>query len=255
MGELEHLKGVLSDLHHWIDLIHERGQALFGAFNELKKHLEDVQRQIKDLHKQEHSYQVMTERLQKELEEWKEKARQLRTNVDSMKAKYDQLSQEHEKMKEIYAQCKDKRDACMLEEKRLTQKVTGLVASNRELKNQLLEAERYKDMVEEAMAHIKHLQENIAQMNQDILDTKTGYHQCRLDLLNAKNARHPKYDKDTHVNLDMQMWITHNQTKYEYSTEPPTYASPATYKTTVYTTPYKPYKPYYTTTHRKDVPA
>ena len=59
LSELEHLKGVLSDLHHYIDVIHERGQSLFGAFNELKKHLEDVQRQIKDLHKTAHSYQVV----------------------------------------------------------------------------------------------------------------------------------------------------------------------------------------------------
>ena len=65
LGELEHLKGLLSDLHHWIDILHERGQALFGAFQELKKHLEDVQRQMRDLHKQSHSYQVMMERLKK----------------------------------------------------------------------------------------------------------------------------------------------------------------------------------------------
>ena len=65
LGELEHLKGLLSDLHHWIDILHERGQALFGAFQELKKHLEDVQRQIRDLHKTSHSYQVMMERLKK----------------------------------------------------------------------------------------------------------------------------------------------------------------------------------------------
>ena len=59
LDELEHLKGLLNDIHHWIDVIHERGQALFGAFNELKKHLSDLQRQMQDLHKQAHSYQVL----------------------------------------------------------------------------------------------------------------------------------------------------------------------------------------------------
>ena len=58
LDELEHLKGLLGDLHHWIDVIHERGQSLFGAFNELKKHLGDMQRQMQDMHKQSHSYQV-----------------------------------------------------------------------------------------------------------------------------------------------------------------------------------------------------
>ena len=56
---MEHLKGILADLHHWVDIIHERGQALYNAFNELKKHLEDLQRQIKDLHKEDHSNQVL----------------------------------------------------------------------------------------------------------------------------------------------------------------------------------------------------
>ena len=52
------VKGLLNDVHHWIDVMHERGQSLFGAFNELKKHLGDMQRQMQDLHKQSHSYQV-----------------------------------------------------------------------------------------------------------------------------------------------------------------------------------------------------
>ena len=56
--------------------------------------------------------------------------------------------------------------------------------------------------------------------------------------------------------LDMQMWITHNQTKVEV----PTYATtttlkPTTYKPTYPTTTSKPYQPYYTSTHKKDLPA
>ena len=78
-----------------------------------------------------------------------------------------------------------------------------------------------------------------------------------MDILNARNARPPKYDKDTHVNLDMQMWITHNQTKVAYPT-PATYATkpPTTYPPKTYpSTTYKPYKPYRTTTQKRDVPA
>ncbi len=252
---MEHLKGIISDLHHWIDKIHERGQNLFAAFAELRKHLEDVQRQIKDLHKQEHSYQVMLERLKKELEEWKEKARALRTTVDSLKAKYEQVSREHEKMKEDYAACKSALEDCNKETTMLNQKATDLVAANRELKGQLLEAERYKDLVEQASERLRELQAMVDEVQKEIETTKIEYKKCRIDLLNAKKRRGPKYDKDTHVNLDMQMWITHNQTKQEYKYETsPTYTT-TTYYTTTTTTPYKPYKPYYTTTHRKDVPA
>ena len=106
------------------------------------------------------------------------------------------------------------------------------------------------------MARIKQLEKAIGKMDKDILDTKTAYHQCRIDILNAKNSRPAKYDKDTHVNLDMQMWITHNQTEVEYSTyAPSTYTTTTAYKQTYPTSPYKPYKPYYTTTHKRDVPA
>ena len=105
------------------------------------------------------------------------------------------------------------------------------------------------------MARIKQLEDSIESMKKGIMDTKNAYRQCRLDILNARNMKHPSYDRDTHVNLDMQMWITHNQTKIEYSTEEPSTYTTTTYKTTPYTTPYKPYKPYYTTTYRKDVPA
>ena len=131
-----------------------------------------------------------------------------------------------------------------------------LLGGNRELKGQLLEAERYKDLVEKAMARIAELEKAIGDTNKAIAETKNDYHQCRVDILNAKNNKGPTYDRDTHVNLDMQMWITHNETKTEYTSTyapPPVYTT--TYKTTAYTTPYKPYKPYYTTTHRRDVPA
>ena len=129
-----------------------------------------------------------------------------------------------------------------------------MIATNRELKGQLLEAERYQNLVEKAMERIKHLEQSIENLKKSIVDTKNAYHQCRLDILNAKNVKHPSYNKDTHVNLDMQMWITHNQTKNEYSTT--TTTTKTTYKTTTYTTPYKTYKPYeVTSAHRRDVPA
>ena len=51
MSQLEHLKGQIGDLHRVIDVIHERGGAMYHAFNELRKHLEDIQRQIKEMHK------------------------------------------------------------------------------------------------------------------------------------------------------------------------------------------------------------
>ena len=60
----------------------------------------------------------------------------------------------------------------MLEQKKLSQKLSNLVAGNRELKGQLLEAERFKDLVEKAMARIKALEQSIETMEKDIVDTR-----------------------------------------------------------------------------------
>ena len=65
----------------------------------------------------------------------------------------------------------------MLEQKKLSQKLSNLVAGNRELKGQLLEAERFKDLVEKAMARIKALEQSIETMEKDIVDTR--YIHCR----------------------------------------------------------------------------
>ena len=80
-------------------------------------------------------------------------------------------------MKEVYAQCESSRESCMLEQKKLSQKLSNLVAGNRELKGQLLEAERFKDLVEKAMARIKALEQSIETMEKDIVDTR--YILCR----------------------------------------------------------------------------
>ena len=100
---------MITDLHRWIDLIHERGQALYSAFSELRKHLEDVQRQIKSLHKKIHDNDVLVLRLNKELDDWKHKASKLRSEVGGLQAKYLQLEKVHNSMKKDQAACDQKR--------------------------------------------------------------------------------------------------------------------------------------------------
>ena len=48
-------------------------------------------------------------------------------------------------------------------------------------------------------------------MKGEIQRSKMDTQRCRIDYLNDKNKKPPSFSKDTHVNLDMQMWITHNQ--------------------------------------------
>ena len=109
VSELDHLKGLITDLHRWIDLIHERGQALYSAFSELRKHLEDLQRQIKTLHKKMHDNDVLILRLSKELDEWKAKSSKLRSEVDGLQAKYLEIEKAHNMMKKEQAVCDGER--------------------------------------------------------------------------------------------------------------------------------------------------
>lgn len=253
VSELDHLKGLITDLHRWIDLIHERGQALYSAFSELRKHLEDLQRQIKGLHKKIHDNDVLIARLTKELDDWKSKASKLRSEVDGLQAKYIQLEKEHASMKKDMAGCDKKRTSCEKEKATLESQISRFSVSNRELKAQLLDAEAYKLKVEKAGERLRALENSVTKAGDDIKKNKDELAHCRIDILNAKNKKTPKFLRDTHVNLDMQMWITHNETKDEYYApgtykpeyKPPVYPTqrifyePHTTKTTYYpTTPY-----------------
>ena len=39
------------------------------------------------------------------------------------------------------------------------------------------------------------------------------FFQAKIDLMNAKNLQDENVGKDTHMDLDLDMWITHNKTK------------------------------------------
>ncbi|CAB4069218.1 unnamed protein product [Lepeophtheirus salmonis] len=147
ISELEHLKDIIGDLHRWVDLIHERGQAMFNAFNELKKHLEDIQQQIIGLHRVNHDNEVIINRLKKELDEWKGKARKFQVELDELKTKYMELERQHNKMKREFSSCSSERAQCNAEQTTYESKISNIVQENRQLKSQLINAEKYKDLV------------------------------------------------------------------------------------------------------------
>jgi len=268
VSELDHLKGLITDLHRWIDLIHERGQALYSAFSELRKHLEDLQRQIKTLHKKMHDNDVLILRLTKELDDWKQKASKLRSEVDGLQAKYLQIEKAHNIMKKDQAACDAQRKECETEKSRLDAQINKFEVSNRQLKALLIDAEAYKLKVEKADERLRAIKGDVDKTAEAIKTNKKELEHCRIDILNAKNKKTPKFLRDTHVNLDMKMWITHNETEeknyaaatYKPEYKPPVYPTqriyyePYTTKTTYYpqttkyyTTPYVSYKQEYQT--------
>jgi len=265
ISELEHLKSLLSELHRWIDMIVERGQSLYKAFEDLRKHAEEIQKQIKDVHKEVHDNKVLMDRLVKELEEWKGKARNLRGELDALKAKYILLKKDHERMLVDVNACQADLTSCNTHKSQLNSDIEKMETSNRDLKAQLMDAEQFKLEAEKAQVNLDQFKNEVMKLEAQIGHAKEDRHTCRMDIVKANNNEEPKIDRDTHVNLDMQMWITHNQTVSttttvkpysEYPTQrvykerPITTYPPSTYKPTTYTTttPYTTTTAYTTTT-------
>jgi len=224
ISELEHLKSLLSELHRWIDMIVERGQSLFKAFEDLRKHADEISKQIKDVHKEIHDNTVLIDRLNKELEDWKGKARNLRGELDALKAKYLSLKKDHERMEADVNTCHTDLNHCNSQKASLVKEIDGLETANRDLKAQLMDAEHFRLEAEKAQVYLDEFKNEVLQLEQQISHAKEERSHCRMAIVKVNSNQNPKIGRDTHVNLDMKMWITHNQT---VSTEAPT--SKATY--------------------------
>ncbi|QQP39021.1 Mucin-like spermatophore wall protein 2 [Caligus rogercresseyi] len=192
ISELEHLKDIIGDLHRWVDLIHEKGQSMFNAFNELKKHLEDIQHQILGLHRVNHDNEIIINRLKKELDDWKGKARRFQVELDEVKSKYTELERQHNKMKREYAACSSEHEQCSTQQSSRETQVSTLVQSNRQLKSQLISAEKYKDLVEAARKRVKNLELQVERHMKEIKKTQEDLNKCKIDVLNApEHVEHP----------------------------------------------------------------
>merc|ERR1711936_227653 len=223
ISELEHLKSLLSELHRWIDMIVERGQSLYKAFEDLRKHAEEISKQIKDVHKEIHDNKVLIDRLNRELEDWKGKARNLRGELDALKAKYLLLKKDHQRMEN-----------------------GSIESANRDLKAQLMDAEHFRLEAEKAQVYLDEFKNEVLRLEQQITHPKEERTHCRMAIVQVNANQNPKIGRDTHVNLDMKMWITHNQTVSTLApTAKPTYqVTQRIYKdvpiTTYAPTPYAP---------------
>merc|ERR1711928_241069 len=86
----------------------------------------------------------------------------------------------------------------------------------RNLKSSLLEAERYREEYREVAEILALLKRKKNEVAADIKKTKEDLQKARMEGAIPKAKKYaPKFNKDTKVNLDMSMWITHNYTKEE----------------------------------------
>merc|ERR1719430_1099155 len=214
--ELQKLKTMIEDLHRYIDLIHQRGQALFNAYNELRKRLMDIRREITIIGQRNHDAEQTINRLRKETDDWKTKTNKLQMELNQLKAQYKGMEIKARASKAKNAELNKKKDELAKKQATLTSQFTQLAAENRDLKTTLLDAERYKEELRDLIQVVTEIENKISGTRSELDKAKEELRKARIELAMPKGKYgKPRYNKDTKVNLDMSMWITHNVTKEE----------------------------------------
>merc|ERR1719192_1960038 len=236
--ELQKLKTMIEDLHRYIDLIHQRGQALFNAYNDMRKKLGDVRNEIAIIGRKNHDAEQTIKRLRVELEDWKSQNNKMQEELSQVKAQAEEMERKVEESKAENQQLTDTKEALVTEGRALTVKLDKLMALNKELKVSLLDVERYKEEFREVSEFVDMIKRKIKEVQAEIKKTKEELNAARLEGVMPKTKYYaPKFNKDTKVNLDMSMWITHNISKEEREPYKP--------KIEYYEQPYTTYKPKY----------
>jgi len=235
IAELNRLKAMIADLHKFIETLHTKGKELFAAYQKLKVKLEELQATLEKMkHDGEHSQEVLKQ-LQEEMEEWRVKARDLQIELDEVKAKYHDLEQEEKEMKLKNSQLTTDINQIRKENEGVEKKIEKISTENDELRKRILEYEHIKEKVEQRREERTKLEHKLDRLNDYLEKLKDDLAEQRIN--NLKNSFPDEYDKeieakDTHVDLNMEMFIVHNKTVLYKPTYKPVY--------------YNYSKPYYT---------
>merc|ERR1712179_14541 len=136
--------------------------------------------------------------------------------LNELKAQYKELENRVEEAKEKNAGFAAQKEDLNGKQIRLNAKLDELTSENRNLKSSLLEAERYRQEYREVAEILALLKNKKNEVAGEIKKTKGDLQAARMEGAMPKSKYHaPKFNKDTKVNLDMSMWITHNYTKEE----------------------------------------
>jgi len=214
--ELQKLKTMIDDLHRYIDLIHQRGQALFNAYNDLRKHLNDIRQEISIIGRKNHDAEQTIKRLRVELEDWKSKNNKIQEELNQVKAEYKEMERKVRESKEMNQELVMQKEGLVQQQESLQQRLEQLLAENKGLKISLLDSERYKEEFRELNEIVAGLKRRYKELEEAIKQAKADLNAARLEGVMPK-TKHlaPKFNKDTKVNLDMSMWIVHNISKEE----------------------------------------
>lgn len=227
LAELKRLKIMIADMAKYINTLREKGRALFNSYLALKKHLEELRFTLDKLERENNQKKEVIVQVREEMESWKSKARELQGQLDELKSQYRDLEAEHKEMGQKQVQCDADVENCNKEVERLKSKIHDLELEEADLKRRLNSATRYKDTLREAKEKQTKLEFSLEKLADKLEFYKDDLDTCKIDLLAAQQIQDEHSYKDTHMDLDMEMWITHNRSEIEYSTVK--YTAPTTY--------------------------
>ena len=225
---------MISDLHKFIETLHTKGKELFAAYSKLKEKLDDLKITLDKLKVDGEHQQEVLAKLKEEIEEWKSKARELQIELDELKSRHHDLQSEEHELNLKNAQLTTDINVIKKENEGMISKIDKIMRENEELNKRIVELEHIKEKVEVRRSEKNKLQAKIEKQKEKLEKVKDDLSAQRIE--NLKNRRveddEEVESKDTHVDLNMEMYITHNKTVL-YK---PTYAP---------VTPYSTETPYY----------
>jgi len=234
IAELNRLKAMISDLHKFIETLHAKGKELFSAYLKLKEKLDKLKVTLDKLKVDGEHQQEILQKLKDEIEEWKTKARDLQTQLDELKAKFHDLQSEEHDLTLKNTQLTNDVNVLSKENEGIEMKIEKIARENEELRRRITESEHTKEKVELLRADKNKVESKLDRMKEYLEKLKDDLAEQRIKNLKSKIPEADKAIdlKDTHVDLSMEMFITHNKTNlYKptyapiyYSTEKPYYA-------------------------------
>merc|ERR1711962_75929 len=208
IAELNRLKAMIADLSKFIETIHVKGKELYAAYVKLKMKLDELTIQLDKLKMEGEHQQELLIKVKDDLE-----AEQNQLNL-----KNDQL------MTEINVLTK--------ENEGIEKKIEKLKRDNEDLRRKVLESEHVKVDIADKKAEKTKLEGTLDKLKDKLEVIRDDLAECKIKKL-AKQVyidNNEYENKDTHVDLSMEMFITHNKSTLYKPTIKPIYYSTEKYK-------------------------
>jgi len=225
VSELKRLKAMIADLYKFIETMHAKGKELFEAYLKLKKKLEDLAQQLEKLKLEGEHQQELLQRVKDEIEEWKTKSRELQVQLDELKAKYHDLQTEDRELTLKNDQLTSEINVIEKENEGIRKQIEQLTRENEELNRRIVEAEHTKEKIVDLKESKGKLNEKLEAIQEKLQDVRDSLAEARIqNLAKGMSIDEKEYEnKDTHVDLSMEMFITHNKTVLYKPTYKPVY--------------------------------